>query len=542
MKMSEVVDLSADTNDKIKALCQVITGKEEEITRLKSELAWFKRQMFGSKRERLPKEQPDNQLTLFDKSQSKDIDDADLQLAEDAKGLKPGSDIPVSPPSVEGSSDQPQKRNGRKRISSAIETQEEVIPVADEDKVDEYGEQLTLVGYSTYEQLIRVPGKLVRKLYKRERYGYKDTREIRITADHKPSIIPRGKYGDEFIHETAYQKFYLGMPLYRQLLELHTIGGGEINKSTMSDMIRYFAEFYAPVCDAIRTSILKSPFVHADESPLIQLLRDGKLKGYLWAFKDADQIYYAYAPKRSGDVAEDFFMSKDPPDAGEAIFVRYLMTDGYAPYIKVAELIGATRMNCWAHARRKFYNAALTNDEAKILVKIIDRMYRIERRVNAKAQREKWSYTKLVAARFKARRSKSAKFIQILEKKLHEIQIYATPKSALGKACSYCIKNLEAQKVYLTDGRLPIDNNTVERSIRPVAVGRKNFMFVGSEDAGEWAAICYTIMENCRMNKLDPRKYMDYVTKQIHAQGRDSAEYDLLTPLAIAEKLGSPAL
>ena len=542
MKMSEVVDLAPDLQEEVKTLRHVIIGNEEEINRLKSELAWFRRQMFGSKRERLPKEQPDNQLTLFDKDQSKNIDDADLQLAEDAKGLKPGSDIPISPPAVEGSSNSVQKRNGRKRISSAIETQEEVLPVSEADKVDEFGERLVFLGYATYEQLIRLPGKLIRKVYKRERYGYKDTREVQITADHKASIITRGKYGDKFIHETAYQKFYLGMPLYRQLLELHTLGGGEINKSTMSDMIRYFAEFYAPVCEAIRKSILKSPFVHADESPLIQLLRDGKLKGYLWAFKDADQIYYAYAPKRSGDVAQDFFLPEDPPDSGEAIFVRYLMTDGYAAYNKVAERINATRMNCWAHARRKFYNASLTNDDARILVKIIDRMYRIERIVNEKAQREKWSYTKLVAARFKARRSKSAKFIQILEKKLHEAQIYATPKSALGKACSYCIKNLEAQKVYLTDGRLPIDNNTVERSIRPVAVGRKNFMFVGSEDAGEWAAICYTIMENCRMNKLAPRNYMDYVTKQIHAQGRDGAEYDLLTPLAVADDLKKSAL
>ena len=98
------------------------------------------------------------------------------------------------------------------------------------------------------------------------------------------------------------------------------------------------------------------------------------------------------------------------------------------------------------------------------------------------------------------------------------------------------LENLKAQRVYLKDGRLPIDNNAVERSMRPIAVGRKNYLFVGSENAGQWAAICYTILENCRMNKLDPRKYMDYVTKQIHLQGRENADYASLTPHAVFEQ------
>ena len=92
--------------------------------------------------------------------------------------------------------------------------------------------------------------------------------------------------------------------------------------------------------------------------------------------------------------------------------------------------------------------------------------------------------------------------------------------------------------MYLQDGRLPIDNNSVERSIRPVAVGRKNYLFVGSEDAGGWAATCYTIMENCRMNKLDPRKYLAYATKEIHRQKAEGAiDYSQVTPLAVAEKI-----
>jgi len=235
----------------------------------------------------------------------------------------------------------------------------------------------------------------------------------------------------------------------------------------------------------------------------------------MWAFKDDFQIFYSYSPSRSGTVAKDFLVPpevnkkgipKDEPDPGTGIFIEYLMTDGYAAYNEVANLINATRMNCWAHTRRKFFNASHSNEDAQEIVTLIDDLYRIERDINIQAFDENWSYFKLVKERYKQRQEIAKDKIDYIEKRLHEIQIYATPKSTLGKACSYCLKNLKAQRVYLKDGRLPIDNNTVERSIRPIAVGRKNYLFVGSEDAGQWAAICYTILENCRISKINPRK------------------------------------
>ena len=539
-KLEDKILVLEDVNKKIQ---NKYASSQEENHRLKSELAWCRKQIFGSKSEKSPKAIDQNQLTLFNKKESDKIDDADIKISEDVSKLT--SEVPKSPLSIEGDSeDATSKRNGRRTIPENIETEEEIIPVNESQKIDKYGEKLVLLGYDEYEQFIRIPGKIIRKVYKRERWGYKDTRETKATANVKNSIVKRGKYGDPFIHETVFQKFYMGMPLYRQMDELN-MQGAELSRSSMSDVIKNFAYFYGPITQAIRNSILKSPFLHADETPVTQLTLGGKVRGYMWAFKDQNQIYYSYAPSRAGKVAEEFFFPpentadgppKTEPDPGTAIFIEYLMTDGYAPYNQVANLLNATRMNCWAHARRKFYNASHSNEEAKEIVLLIDDLYRIERKINVQAFDEGWSYFKLVKERHSQRQTASKEVIDTIERRMTEIQVYATPKSTLGKACSYCIKNLKAQKVYLKDGRLPIDNNTVERSIRPIAVGRKNYLFVGSEDAGQWAAICYTIVENCRMNKIDPRKYMDHVTKQIHKQGRDDAEYDLLTPTAIADQ------
>ena len=257
---------------------------------------------------------------------------------------------------------------------------------------------------------------------------------------------------------------------------------GKMAKSSLSDIVKNFAHFYTPITEAIRTSILKSPFVHMDETPLIQKTQKGKRLGYLWAQKDESQVYYCYSPSRSAQVAKDFFirpdssgkaLDKESPDPGDLVYVEYLMTDGYAAYDQVAKLINATRMNCWAHTRRKFFNVSHSNDEANEIVILIDDLYRIERDVHYQSLIDGWPYSKLVDERFERRQRLSKQKIDEIEKRLHEIQVHVAPKSTLGNACSYCIKNLKAQRVYLRDGRLPIDNNTIERSIRPIAVGRK---------------------------------------------------------------------
>ena len=219
-------------------------------------------------------------------------------------------------------------------------------------------------------------------------------------------------------------------------------------------------------------------------------------------------------------------------DSGK--YIGYLMCDGYAGY----NVFSGKRLACWAHVRRKFFNIASDNANAKNVLKLINKLYKIERRLSKEKDENKWSNEDFYKHRHSARNMESKKIIKQIKDKLLLYGNKSSPSSSLGKAISYAKNRWFELQVYLEDGCLPIDNNAAERSIRSMVVGRKNWLFAGSEDAGQWAANCYSIMESCRLQGIDPRSYMNIVTKVlIENKNNENFDYSSLTPKMIAEKI-----
>ncbi|MCK5686192.1 IS66 family transposase [bacterium] len=488
----------------------------QQNAEMKETIELLKQALFGRKSEKTSKQDiitvEFNQLTIFDLMKGCNVD----QLENISPEKKPVKENPE---------EKEQKTKGRRVVAINLPERELIIKVPEKDHKDENGEDLVLIGYEYSEKLHRIPEEFVRLIIKREKWGYKDSREIVNVAPKLDAIIPKGKLTDGVIHHIVFEKFYNGMPLYRQQKSLNALGA-DLSKSTMSDSVKGCSKLYTPVVGAIKQQVLSSKYVHADESPLKykSTVKKKYKKGYIFVYQDTEQVYFHFGESRSQKMISNVLGKST--ESGK--YLGYLMCDGYAGY----NIFTGKRLACWAHARRKFFKIADKNPNAKDILNIINELYIIERKVSKKRnENEFFEY------RYKIRNSESKKMIDLLKEKLFLYENQCTPGSSMGKAISYTKNRWKELQVYLEDGCLPVDNNAAERSIRSMVVGRKNFLFVGSEDAGEWAANCYTIMESCRLQGIDPRAYMEVVTP-ILLENKNNSDYDYgqITPRFIVEQ------
>jgi len=427
----------------------------------------------------------------------------------------------------------PTTGHGRQQVSRELRAVEKIIPVAESDKIGPDGEPLVLTGYEISEKLDLIPEEIVRLVIKRERYGVKATRETVVTAAVEPCLVPKGKATDAFIHEIIVRKYLLGLPLYRQASDLNS-RGAEVNDSWLVDCVKHAADHYRPIAEAIRDQVLNNPFVHADETPIRQQTGDGVKTGYFWCWLAGGQVFFHYGGSRGQcEVARVFGMTDDDQrERGE--WIGFLICDGYAGYNALIAQGGIIRVACWAHLRRKFKDLDDTDRNAAALVERINDAFRVDR--ETRKQIEKQRLTPEAAAKLhqEHRQHYALPIIADIRTRMTRLAPLYTPASRMRKAIEYANHLWQALTVYLTDGRLPMDNNAAERAIRPLVIGRKNYLFVGSEDGGEWAAICYSIIESCRMQKIDPRRYLTQVTPLLVSGNKD---YARLTPTAMKDQL-----
>lgn len=501
--------------------------QKEEIERRDEWIKLLRQELYGQKSEKTKKPEvitdvEFNQLTIYEVMDGVSVE----ELENTAPGIITSEKNPDE--NNKDTPDSGQKMSsGRRRVAVDLPEREIILDVPEEYRKDENGEPLVFLAYEKSERLHRVPEKLERLIIKREIWGYKDSRERYIIAPPLEAIIPKGKLTDEFIHHIVFEKYFNGMPLYRQLKCLNALGA-DLSKSTMSDAVEGWSVLYQSVVDAIKQQIFSSRYVHADESPLKHKTEDQKYKnGYMHVYQDTQQVYFTFSQSRSQEVISNVLQTNDN-ESGK--YIGYLMCDGYAGY----NVHKGKRLACWAHARRQFFKLAANNAKAKHVVNIINKIYKVEKELAADKEQFNWSEEEFFRQRYEKRNSKSHDHIEELEKKLIEYGNNFTPQSAMGKAISYTTKRWKELQVFLEDGCLPIDNNAAERSIRSMVVGRKNYLFAGSKDGGNRAANSYTIMESCRLQGLDPRDYMRAVTP-ILLFHRDDPDFDYsqLTPKSI---------
>ncbi len=323
-----------------------------------------------------------------------------------------------------------------------------------------------------------------------------------IIADRPVHAIERSIAAEGLLAQLIIDKYVDALPLNRQM-ERFKRSGVTLSDSTLTDLVRQSAELMKPLGDALLKEMLGYDYWHGDETG-IKVLDKKKKKdthnGYFWVYQtgNAPLVYYDYQPGRGREGPDDILKS----------FRGFLQVDGYGVYDHFDQWKHITVMYCMAHARRHFFDA-LANDESRAQHALteIRKLYDIEayckqHRLSADQVREK-------------RQIEAAPVLSDLGEWMKEQYPQVLPKSDIGQALAYSIKRWDKLSLYTTDGKLQIDNNSVERSVRPVAIGRKNYLFCGSHEAARRTALLYSLLVTCKLNEVNPYDWLKDVLTRI---------------------------
>jgi transposase len=463
---------------------ELITITREEYDKLRhdnlylhQELEKLKRMIFGAKSERFAPSDP-SQLSM------------ELGQMAQPPVEKPTEEITYTRHKAEK-----EKGHARMEISASIPRETIVIePAEDVAGARKIGEVIT-------EVLDYVPGKLTVKRFVRIKYALPN--EQGIVIGQLPSLpIPRGNVGAGLLAHLIISKFVDHLPFYRQV-QMFKRQGVTLAESTVNDWFRGGCDLLEPLYECLKKKILQGDYLMADETPISVLTEDkpgATHKGYHWVYYSPVErlVLFDYRKGRGREGPEELL--KDYRGA--------LQADGYVGYEAFEKQPGITLLACMAHARRKF-DEALKNDKdrAEHVLELIQQLYMIERQ----AREEQLEYEQRKALR----QEKSALVLQELHAWLKENITQTLPKSAIGIAIAYTLHLWPRLIRYLDDGKYEIDNNLIENSIRPVALGRKNYLFAGSHEGAQRAAIMYSFLGTCKINNIEPFEWLSTVLKRI---------------------------
>lgn len=524
-KINERNTKFTSTTDELKEVYKQVGHLKVTVENLKLENEKLRRIIYGSRSEKITPQEDENpnQKTLFDT----------LVLTEDKEEPPPKK--------------KKQKRPGRKPAPKHFEERIVIEEAPIEKTFDKLGNKLSLLGYEESKRLEFVPATFVNVITKREKWGHKDSRELVFIVPPPKAIVAKGKFTDSFLHHIVFQKFFMSIPLYRQIQDYRGTGL-DISKSVLSDLVKRFSGFYKAIVEAIRIEILNQKYAQGDETPIkCQGLKKGKMKdGYFWVFRNQVGCYFHYGETKGHEQLEKVF-EVDRESLPEKFYfneetkrwewIGYFLSDGAKAYPKMFENTKTIEMGCWSHTRRYFYDIREMALDANWFLKKIGKLYKIEKDIKEQSIKENWDDSTFYLKRGIERKEKSEPIVLEIEVKVNEFLNSGSlpPKDPLNVALGYAFNQMEKLKVFLTDGELPIDNNLSEQSIKSVVIGRKNYLFVGSEDAGRWGATCYSLTESCRILGIDPRDYFEKATLGIH-NGESPRN---LTPYALKDQIRS---
>lgn len=399
------------------------------------------------------------------------------------------------------------KKKGRVALPTNLPRYREVHDLSAEEKICACGCELHKIGEEVSERLDYVPAQARVIEIVRLKYACKGCEEGVKIPSVPAQAIPKGIPTAGLLAHILTSKYVDHLPLYRQSGMLQRIGV-DISRGTMSGWVVKCGELLSPLRDLLKEYITSDTYVRADETP-VQVLqepnRKDTTKSYMWVYLTGSHknigVVYEYKETRSREGPEGFLKE----------FQGYLQTDGYGGYKGIVGRLGNTAVGCWAHARRKYVAVVKMFPQkpgkAAEIVGVIQGLYKIEEEI-----REQSLHPEGVR---KIRQEKAKPILETLKKQLQGLKLMVPPKNPLGQAIGYTLNNWEALTAYLEDGRLDIDNNVAERAIRPFAIGRKNWLFMGNPQGAKAASIIYSLIETAKANGLEPYKYLRHVLETI---------------------------
>lgn len=476
------------------------TAMEAEVSRLQmvlnlkdEQLRMLNIRLWGPKADKLS----ENQLALL----PQELIVAAPEVEREAEVPEKDKTLPSAPKSKA-----PRKKHpGRTTLPDHLERREEIIPCHPKDcSCSVCGEPRPVIGYEVREELGCRPAEFFVRVIKREKRGsHCEPAQGVAVAPAPAQIVPKSKLSDEVIIEVLAAKFQQHTPVYRQCASLFEDHGIDLSRQTLNGAILAAAELLVPVVGAQAVELLSGNYLQADETTVPCQVPDKTGKNhqaYLWEYG-----------RPGGAVVFDFRMGrgrKTGPGEFLKTFHGKLQCDGYAAYDKLGE--GVTFVACMAHIRRKFVDTAKVTPLDPLPVEIVRKiglLYDVEAEARAK---------KLTAAqRLELRQSHSRPIMTALKTRIFQIRQDISPDRALAKACDYALGQWERMEEYLRDGQVEIDNNWCEGGMRPIALGRKNWLHLGDETAGPKIAAIISIVETCRRLDIKLRKYLGDVLPKL---------------------------
>lgn len=380
-------------------------------------------------------------------------------------------------------------------VTERIEPQEKVCPHCGKDKCE--------IGCEKSERYEYVPAKVVRHEIIRPKLACPCGQAGVSIAPLPPSVVAQGQPGASLLAHVVLSKFVDHLPLYRQQQQFERLGVN-FPRSTLGDWVEQAALWLQPIVREMKRQLLLGDYAQVDETPVRVQDPDVKGKcatGWLWVLgKPQGDVIFEFHPGRGKEFAQGLV----------ADFKGYLQRDGYGVYGSLAadkpeQIIP---VGCWSHARRKFVEA-LENQPAQAtdIVNEVRKLYMVERHARDECLTSD--------QRYELRQQISLPILNALQPVLESTKEKVLPQSPLGKAVRYCLAEWGPLNSYLSDGRLEIDNNLIENAIRPSAVGKKNWLFIGHPDAGWRSAVIYSIVVSCQRRDIDPWKYLSDVLKRL---------------------------
>jgi len=331
-----------------------------------------------------------------------------------------------------------------------------------------------------------------------------------IKAAAPAGVVEGGHYGPGIYAHVITAKCADSLPLHR-IESMMERAGAPIARSTLCALFHRGAELLEPIYDRILELAKHDPYLHADETTLKVQQKGGCLRGWIWALLSRQAIAYVFDTSRSGEVAKRLIEDTQ----------GFLVIDGYSAYDGVTTELGRTRVGCWAHSRRRFFEAMSSVPEAREVLELIVELYRIEHRA---AERDILG----TDAHLALRNHESREVLASIDAWVDERKGRFPPKSQMGKALTYATNQREALRRFLDDAKLPLDNNFAERGLRIFALGRKNFLFAGHVEGAQNLAVLQSIVATCRLHGVNPYEYVKDLLLRI--QTHPARDIDELLP------------
>lgn len=479
----------ADPQARIKEL-------EQQVAILLQQVEWLKRQLFGKKSEKL--DHP--------------------ELFGDEPGKPESSDGADAPEGDNDDDDAEPKSEGRRRRRPIREQRlPENLPVREEERipaaVQAEPERWRPTGtVETLTQLEKEPGYYYKRIVRRPKFvPIDDPLHPPVIAPPEPSMIEGGFWGPGLLAEILCNKYLYHLPFCRQHVREMQRFGIDLSANTMSDAAEKVAAQCGILVARMKQRMLASGYVRADETfirYLDRLAAGGSSTGYYWVYRGPNgDVIFDWQTSRAHHHVADWL---GPDFEGVLLSDAY---DAYPNYCAAQALRGkeVRRAACLAHIRRKFEQAGSERPAVvRWILRIMAKLYRIETTLR--------DYQASAEVRARVRQNQSRPLINLLGKAFQYLLTRSIlPKSGLGKALRYAMANWPAMQTYLEDGRVAIDNNDTENDIRPSAVGKKNWMFVGSPEAGTRGAVLYTLLISARNHGVDPQAYLRDVIERLPA-------------------------